>query len=558
MSFDDINVSIVMDVLGNRVLEFLCVYAYGLEWVALETLASAIGLDDDYSNFSPWEVHLHPRLEEVVHILRTFDGEKGLYDLRINFVGMEDAVRLRRDVTTSITSIPALAWKERVYEFIVDYIQRNSASFGEECGMNISEIVKIPEMARPPSLKLARLAAQGGRRKVHEVSEAELLRQILMQDHRFELKFHVQQDLHRRRATERADRYNKQRVTVLKRHHTQKDYSRSDFENEYAVFLAADPVYILRYAAISGRVGDSFSKSTGGDLGTVDDASICGCSAIIYKKNIARFTRDDLAECTETEVWRFRDTVGNHALRQVGEYRALLAGLRVCADKGLFPLSVQGWSDQVNNHAVAMIYEEPDLSKLGYSERKRYQKPEPAYQSHLCIPLFKEAKSLCDLIIETAREEHYYTPKEYNIIGLPDSRKTSERVWKVSWAASDFKECGNGVQRPACKVVPLATAGGGGNEEKKEEDVRVENAVDDSMSAWKGRVPGTNLALSMTEPLLPPITFKRIHVQEPLYQETLVESDKARTEGFMKDRGWSSKSYVARDEDWTVGLKYGR
>ena len=98
-----------------------------------------------------------------------------------------------------------------------------------------------------------------------------------------------------------------------------------------------------------------------------------------------RFTRDGLAKCEEQEIWRYRHTVGNHALRQVGEYRALLAGLKMCSDKGYFPLRVQGWSDQVNSHATAMIYKEPDLTQLDYSQMKRYKRPEPAFESHLCI-----------------------------------------------------------------------------------------------------------------------------------------------------------------------------
>lgn len=552
----------MIELLRNRVLEYLSTTAHQLDWVELRKLALAVGIEDDLEGVAPHEVHLEPCLDELVIGLRREDGVT--FDIRVHFYGLDDAVRLRGNITSSISSIHALCWKERIYEYMVAYIQKESPTFSEECGLEISDLVRIPELARPLSLKLANLVPKGARR-VHETTDTELLKGILMQDRRFDLKFHVQDDIHRRRASERASKYNEKRVTVLKRHHTAKDYRRTDFENEYAVMLTVDPIYMLRFAAISGKVSDSLEISTGGELGKVDNAGVCGCAAILYRKNIYSFTRD-LAECEEYEVWRFRDTVGNYALRQVGEYRCLLAGLKLCANKGLFPLKVQGWSHQVNSHAIAMTFEEPDTSKFSYSELKRYKKPEPAYESHLCIPLFKEAKSLCDLIISTAREEHYGEPSNYNILGLPDARRTSNRPWKVSWAASDFLETGNGPLRPSCKVVPLQlrpASSEQGNREEKAQD-RDADAPEESSagpaSAWEGRVTGTSLALSMTAPLLPPIIFERIHVNSPRYQDVMDEADKARTEGFMRDRGWTSKSYVGclRDEDWTENIKFGR
>ena len=174
-------------------------------------------------------------------------------------------------------------------------------------------------------------------------------------------------------------------------------------------------------------------------------------------------------------------------------------------------------------------------------------------------------KAFCDMIISTARDEHYEEPSDYNILGLPDARRTNRRPWKVSWSVSDFKEAGNGIVRPPCKAVPLelrpASSEQGNREEKAQDrdtDAPEESSAEPA-SAWEGRVTGTSLALSKTEPLVPPIIFERIHVSSPRYQDVMEEADKARTEGFMKDRGWTSKAYVGciRDEDWTQNLKFG-
>jgi hypothetical protein len=570
-------------ILHNRVLELMLERGHQSEWVELFDIALEVldSFEEDIdaeslTTLHPHEVHRHPAFTDLYHMINENDGK--IFDMRVGFRGLHDAVRLKVNIFTSIKSLPALSWKERVYEYLVDEIHDNEPTFHEDYGIDIAKLVNVPRCYRPQSLKLCSGVTSGGR-NVETASDSELLRTILEQDRRFVVKFpKAGRELFAKRAAKAAHSFNKTRSTVLITHRRIRDFDRTDFSAEFAVHLAVDPVYILRFSAVSGSPSDSLTDITGGQDGRTDSASVCGCGAVLTKMNVFRTTRG-IVECEEHEIWRFRRTVGNNALRQVGEYRALVAGLKVCVDQGLYPVRLQSWSYTVHSHAKAMVYAEGDTSKLNYSELKRYKRPEPEYSTHLCIPLFAEAKRLMDLLQTIATDTHYNTPHDYNILGLPDERRTDNRVWKVSWAASDFKRCGNGTVRPMARVVPWRSNNSSSAEytaERKndvkgtrgsraasapalepEQEHELEEGHFDT-SAWEGHVKGTALGVSMTEPLLPPVCFERIPVEDPRLDEALAEASKARTEGFMLDRGWSSKCYVdsERDEGWTQNRKF--
>ena len=125
-------------------------------------------------------------------------------------------------------------------------------------------------------------------------------------------------------------------------------------------------------------------------------------------------------------------------------------------------------------------------------------------------------------------------------------------MWKVSGSDSDFKPCGNGLSRPAARVIPLREVG---DAEVNGEEKRIEEL---DMAVWEGHVSGTLLAISMQNPPLPPMSFERYHVDQPRYQPALEEAFLARDEGLMLDRGWQSKVYVPGDrtESWLKNRKY--
>ena len=537
---------------GNRIYEFMLTRAHQLQFVPLVEVALSIGIleeqhDEDLELIDGHEVHLYPPMRDLMETLMKEDGQR--YDLRVNFVGMEDSVRLRRDLTMSVKSLPALSWKERVYEFLVDLFKDMNPIFDSDVGIDMATLLAEDSLQRPLSLKLCRRVSP---KKMVVVSDADMLREILNQDKRFVMGFNVQEEIHRKRAGARAMEYNREREWVIRGRRTGTDYPRTSFPNEYAVSLANDPVYILRYAAVSAPKADaSREEASGGPTGTEDAPGVCGCGAVLYKKNIHRLTAGR-ADCEEVELWRFRTFVGNRCLRQVGEYRALLKGLSECASYGYYPLLMQSWSHQVNDHASALVHIEPDLSTLDYSALKRYEPVKPKFECPQCIPLYAEAKALYDDLHAVALEEHYRVPAHYNILALPNVKRSNQRVWKVSGSDSDFKRCGNGLFRPAARVIPLREVG---DAEVNGEENRIEEL---DMAVWEGHVSGTLLAISMQNPPLPPMSFERYHVDQPRYQPALEEAFLAREEGLMLDRGWQSKVYVPGDrtESWLKNRKY--
>ena len=535
------------NVFTNKVFERMLDLGHQLDFVPILDLALSLGIlsesNEDLDFIEKHEMHLYPPLAQLMEALICQDGQR--YDVRVNFVNMEDSIRLRRDLTMSVKSLPALSWKERVYTYLVDLFIEVNPTFDDDVGINVGNLLAQENLRRPLSLKLCRRISPT---KVIVITDADMLREILDQDKRFVMRFNLQDEIHRERAEAKATTFNQHREWVIRSRKSVADYPRTSFANEYAVSLVSDPVYILRYAAVSAPKADATKEeASGGVHGTEDTPGVCGCGAVLYKKNIHRLSGGRV-ECEEVELWRFRAFVGNRCLRQVGEYRALLKGLRECTSNGHFPLLMQSWSHQVNDHANALVHVKPDFSTLDYSALKRYVPIQPKFQSPQCIPLYAEAKALYDDLHAVAIEEHYRVPSYYNILALPDVKKTSHRVWKVTGSDSDFKLCGNGRARPPARVVGLSDV----EEGEKEQG----GALD--ISAWEGHVSGTLLALSMQEPPLPAMCFERSHVDQPRYQPALEEALLAREEGLMLDRGWQSKVYVPSDrsEGWLKNRKY--
>ena len=370
----------------NRIYEFMLVRAHNLQFVPIVEVAHSVGLlkvqhKEDLVFVDEHKIHLYPPLEALMNSIIKYDGQR--YDLRVNFVGLADSVRLRRDLTMSVKSLPALTWKERIYEFLVDLFAKMNTTFDDDVGINVGNILAEVDLQRPLSLKLCRRATPKG---MKIITDADMLREILDQDKRFVMRFNLQKEIHEKRAEAKAMEYNRDREWVIRSRRTAADFPRASFPNEYAVSLASDPIYVLRYAAVSApKANSSKGEASGGPSGMEDAPGVCGCSAIIYKKNIHRITRNRV-ECEEVELWRFRTFVGNRCLRQVGEYRALLKGLEESLSNGYYPLHMQGWSHQVNEHAVALVHIEPDLSKLDYSALKRYEPVKPKFECPQCIP----------------------------------------------------------------------------------------------------------------------------------------------------------------------------
>ena len=95
--------------LRNSVLEYLSIGYHQLQWCSLRELGQRVGIKCDLEGVAPHEVHLQPCFEEFVHGIRVEDGLT--FDIRVNFAGFQDAVTLRRDITASISSVPALMWQ---------------------------------------------------------------------------------------------------------------------------------------------------------------------------------------------------------------------------------------------------------------------------------------------------------------------------------------------------------------------------------------------------------------------------------------------------------------
>ena len=200
---------------------------------------------EDLAFVDEHKIHLYPPLEALMNSIIKYDGQR--YDLRVNFVGLADGVRLRRDLTMSVKSLPTLTWKERIYEFLVDLFAKMNTTFDDD-GINVGNILAEVDLQRPLSLKLCRRATPKG---MKIITDADMLREILDQDKRFVMRFNLQKEIHEKRAEAKAMEYNRDGEWVIRSQEDCADFPQASFPNEYAVPLASDPIYVLRYAAVN-------------------------------------------------------------------------------------------------------------------------------------------------------------------------------------------------------------------------------------------------------------------------------------------------------------------
>ena len=148
----------VDNVFANKVFERMLDLGHQLDFVPILDLALSLGIltesNEDLDFIEKHEMHLYPPLTQLMEALICQDGRR--YDVRVNFVNMEDSIRLRRDLTMSVKSLPALSWKERVYTYLVDLFIEVNPTFDDDVGINVGNLLAQENLRRPLSLKLCR------------------------------------------------------------------------------------------------------------------------------------------------------------------------------------------------------------------------------------------------------------------------------------------------------------------------------------------------------------------------------------------------------------------
>jgi hypothetical protein len=516
-----------------------------LDWCNLLDMCLALGLEtsdnEDLEFIEQNEYHLYLQSKQRDLVKHLFEEDKNKYDVRFGFAEYKDSIRLRPALTSSPTSIPAVILMDRVYRHLITLDMHKV-----DKGIEISELTTgMYAIKRPKTLKLTQ----------HKSTLEEELMAILEADpqHRFSIGFNLQKDFYIRDEIQRCALIDEQRNYVY--YDREQFLPRSQYPTQYAVWLRPKEVYYMYYCGLSGKKSDSLEQCLGGPDGRADKASIAGCAVMIYKKRIhPGHITHGLADCPEVEIYRRRHFVGNHALRCVAEYRALLIGLKECQDKGYIPLIVRGISRQVNRNMF--IEEDAQCQEKGIKPVFKF--------THLLMEMHSKARKMIAEMRRQQHDDHYLLPEYYNCINIKDDRglkgnqdngskskgtngkhkgkrkskstkgivpspknlsvssstRTADghsivgdktRVFKISWRSSEFRPHGDAVENP---------------------DVLAKNAY------------------IRSEPV---VSFEAIPIDHAMYQTTVELTQAAQEDGNITGRGWKSKVYLPeiRNEGWT-------
>ena len=237
-----------------------------LQWATLHEIAYALGLvtDDNavYSECDPHQYHRQPQIGALMKALLPHDGR--FWDIRTGFHGIDDAVRLRANTVNDIGSIPALAWKERIYAVLL-----RCGCHDDEKGVEIRELIRCgsgglglvrPLSLSPASLPIAPLSStrtfQAQTTAQDRIAEQEqrdklLLRRVLEADPVFDVRFGNQlQTVERLACDELMQRLHNHEEVMTK---PGGKLPRSCFESELSVYLRERPAYSLFVVGIASR-----------------------------------------------------------------------------------------------------------------------------------------------------------------------------------------------------------------------------------------------------------------------------------------------------------------
>lgn len=138
------------DELASQVYWYLTKTHHQLSWASIYEVSVALQVDSvdnpQHNTIWPHEYHRLACVKGLLISLNKFDGK--LWDVRVNFRGMDDAVRLQPNLTRSVRSVPALAWIRRIYEYMI--LER--AAHSDEVGVEVEELLRIPSLVQPKTL----------------------------------------------------------------------------------------------------------------------------------------------------------------------------------------------------------------------------------------------------------------------------------------------------------------------------------------------------------------------------------------------------------------------
>jgi hypothetical protein len=295
----------------TRAFRYLLFNFHQLDWCSLRELSeglmdkSAASADTGIDRVTLCQPHLYHREMnlDLLGCLERFDGK--LFDVRCNFVGLDDAVRLRKHVTKSIKSQPAITWKERVYKTLVMH-----GCHSDEIGIELIELVNDPYLIMPLSLQRRREAVGG-----EFISVKETMREILEEDNRFDVRFQLQNERYKQFADSETLRRNGDREIVLEK--PQKTVPRSKFAPEYSVFLREKPLYYIRFYGISATADED------NHFGKIDEPGMSGCGVSLHKLRLVPVS-NNIGKSRENQIWSQRKFIGNFAYRILAEYTGTL------------------------------------------------------------------------------------------------------------------------------------------------------------------------------------------------------------------------------------------
>lgn len=248
--------SIEEDDLASQAYWYLLRQHHQLSWCTLYEIALAIGVDAEgnphHKEIAPHRYHCLSCVRPLTAALTRFDGFGRHFDLRCNFAGTDDAVRLRADITKTLSSPPALTWAERVYSIVIA-----AGCHSDELGLDLVDLVAAPVLVKPRSLALP-----------PDQDEATLMRGILQEDPRFDVRWNNQKDKMDVKADAELLARDSQRHSVLEKPGNL--LGRSHFSDEWAVFVRALPQFryflysfnVMRSCAIDHTIVKIVSSTT--------------------------------------------------------------------------------------------------------------------------------------------------------------------------------------------------------------------------------------------------------------------------------------------------------
>jgi len=238
------------------------------DWTTLYEVALALRIDaagNGAVHATPHDYHKLPNIAALTQALMQHDGT--FWDVRVHFYGMDDSLRLRPNVTTNTTSVPALAWKERIYTALL-----KRGCHHDEVSIDVSDLMLPPPLGlgllRPLSLMSApspslrspprplRHVLQAQTATQAKAAEAEqrdklLLRHILEEDPMFDLRCNNQLQRINQLAAQEMLARDKLREEICMKPSSR--LPNAVFDSEWAVFLRGRPGYRLCLVGVCSR-----------------------------------------------------------------------------------------------------------------------------------------------------------------------------------------------------------------------------------------------------------------------------------------------------------------